>query len=71
MDDVIVIFPQDGNPVSRSMEMMKLVTYFVNCCNLHKGSFVLLGLLILCQVVCWPAIGPLYRVSSKTVPTCL
>ena len=34
VDDVIVIFPQDGNPVSRSMEMMNLVTYFVNCCNL-------------------------------------
>ena len=25
----------------------------------HKGSFVLLGLLIPRQVVCWPAIGPL------------
>ena len=38
VDDVIVIFPQDGNPVSWSMEMMKLVTYFVNCCNLLSSE---------------------------------
>ena len=38
VDDVIVIFPQDGNPVSRSMEMMKLVTYFVDCWNLLSSE---------------------------------
>ena len=33
---------------------------FLNLLGLtHKGSFVLLGLLITRQVVCWPAIGPL------------